>query len=44
MSEMVRRILVSVSAVFMVLGTLYGFGVIGERVEESSGEIGRAHV
>ena len=37
MSEMVRRILVSVSAVFMVLGTLYGFGVIGERVEESSG-------
>ncbi|RXW32583.1 tryptophan-rich sensory protein [Propioniciclava flava] len=37
MSATVRRVLVTISAVFMVLGTLYGFGVIGQRVEQSSG-------
>lgn len=37
MSDRVRQLLVTAAAVFMVLGTLFGFGVIGTRVEESSG-------
>jgi hypothetical protein len=37
MSDRVRQVAVTASAVFMVVGTLYGIGVIGTRVEESAG-------
>lgn len=37
MTDTSRRWWVTASAAFMVVGTLYGFGVLGERVEESSG-------
>lgn len=35
--DRIRQIVVTVSAIFMVFGTLLGIGVIGTRVEESSG-------
>ena len=38
MSDRVRQVVVTAAAVFMVVGTLFGIGVIGTR------EIGRAHV
>ena len=37
MSDRIRQVVVTASAVFMVVGTLFGIGVIGTRVEESSG-------
>ena len=37
MSDRVRQAVVSLAAVLMVAGTLFGFGVIGTRVEETSG-------
>jgi hypothetical protein len=37
MSDRTRQIVVTLSAVFMIVGTLFGTGVIGTRVEESSG-------
>jgi hypothetical protein len=37
MSDRVRQAVVTAAAVFMVIGTLFGIGVIGTRVEESSG-------
>jgi hypothetical protein len=37
MSDRIRQMVVTAAAVFMIVGTLYGFGVIGTRVEETSG-------
>lgn len=37
MNDRTRQIVVTLSAVFMIVGTLFGTGVIGTRVEESSG-------
>lgn len=37
MPDRLRPTLVTVAAVFMIVGTLFGIGVIGTRVEESSG-------
>ncbi len=37
MTDRTRQIIVTLSAVFMIVGTLFGTGVIGTRVEESSG-------
>jgi hypothetical protein len=37
MNDRTRQIIVTLSAVFMIVGTLFGTGVIGTRVEESSG-------
>ena len=37
MPDRVRQVLVTASAVFMVVGTLFGIGLIGTRVEESAG-------
>lgn len=37
MSDRIRQVVVTASAVFMVVGTLFGIGVIGTRVEESAG-------
>lgn len=37
MSDRIRQVMVTASAVFMVVGTLFGIGVIGTRVEESAG-------
>lgn len=37
MSDRTRQVVVSAAAVFMVVGTLFGTGVIGTRVEESAG-------
>lgn len=37
MSDRVRQWLVTAGAVFMIFGTLYGFGLIGTPVEQSSG-------
>jgi hypothetical protein len=37
MSDRVRQVVVTAAAVFMIVGTLFGIGVIGTRVEESSG-------
>ena len=37
MSDRIRQVAVTASAVFMVVGTLFGIGVIGTRVEESAG-------
>ena len=37
MSDRTRQIIVTLSAVFMIVGTLFGTGVIGTRVEEASG-------
>ncbi|MCA0296316.1 MAG: tryptophan-rich sensory protein [Actinobacteria bacterium] len=37
MTDRVRQLGVTASAVFMVVGTLFGIGVLGTRVEESSG-------
>ncbi|MHA6523625.1 TspO/MBR family protein [Tessaracoccus sp. G1721] len=36
-NDRVRQVVVTASAVFMIIGTLFGIGVIGTRVEESSG-------
>ncbi len=36
-TDRVRQIVVTLSAAFMIVGTLFGIGVIGTRVEESSG-------
>lgn len=35
--DRVRQVVVSLAAVFMIIGTLFGIGLIGTRVEESSG-------
>ncbi|WP_098461839.1 TspO/MBR family protein [Propionicimonas paludicola] len=35
--DRVRQVVVTLAAVFMIIGTLFGIGVIGTRVEESSG-------
>lgn len=37
MQDRFRQVVVTAAAVFMVIGTLFGIGVIGTRVEESSG-------
>lgn len=37
MSDRIRQIVVTASAVFMVIGTLFGIGLIGTRVEDSAG-------
>jgi hypothetical protein len=37
MSDRVRQVVVTVSAVFMVVGTLFGIGLIGTPVERSAG-------
>lgn len=37
MTDRVRQVVVTVSAVFMIVGTLFGIGVIGTRVEDSAG-------
>jgi hypothetical protein len=37
MSDRVRQWLVTAGAIFMIFGTLYGFGLIGTPVEQSSG-------
>ncbi|MBN9103985.1 MAG: hypothetical protein J0I14_03185 [Propionibacteriaceae bacterium] len=37
MQDRVRQVVVTVAAAFMVLGTLFGLGVFGSRVEESAG-------
>lgn len=37
MSDRVRQVVVTVSAVFMVVGTLFGIGLIGTPVESSAG-------
>lgn len=37
MGDRVRQVVVTASAVFMIVGTLFGFGVFGTRVEESAG-------
>lgn len=37
MNDRTRQIVVTLSAIFMIVGTLFGTGVIGTRVEESSG-------
>ena len=37
MSDRIRQSVVSLAAVLMVAGTLFGFGVIGTRVENTSG-------
>jgi hypothetical protein len=37
MPDRIRQATVTASAVFMVVGTLYGIGLIGTRVEESAG-------
>lgn len=36
-SDRARQLVTTASAVFMIIGTLFGIGVIGTRVEESSG-------
>jgi len=36
-SDLTRQIVVTASEIFCVVGTLFGIGVIGTRVEESSG-------
>lgn len=36
-NDRVRQVVISASAAFMIVGTLFGIGVIGTRVEESSG-------
>ncbi len=36
-SDLIRQVLVTASEIFCVVGTLFGVGVIGTRVEESSG-------
>lgn len=36
-NDRVRQVVTTASAVFMIVGTLFGIGVIGTRVEESSG-------
>ncbi len=36
-NDRVRQVVVTASAVFMVIGTLFGIGVLGTRVEESAG-------
>lgn len=37
MSDRIRQMVVTAAAIFMVVGTLFGIGLIGTRVEESSG-------
>lgn len=37
MQDRVRQIVVTAAAAFMVVGTLFGFGVLGTRVEDSAG-------
>jgi hypothetical protein len=37
MSDRMRQLLVTAGAIFMIFGTLYGFGLIGTPVEQSSG-------
>ena len=37
MNDRIRQVVVTAAAVFMVVGTLYGTGVIGTRVEDSAG-------
>ena len=37
MSDRMRQWLVTAGAIFMIFGTLYGFGLIGTPVEQSSG-------
>ncbi len=37
MSDRIRQVVVTASAVFMIVGTLFGIGVFGTRVEESAG-------
>jgi hypothetical protein len=37
MNDRTRQVVVSAAAVFMVVGTLFGIGVVGTRVEESAG-------
>lgn len=37
MSDRIRQVMVTASSVFMLVGTLFGIGVIGTRVEESAG-------
>jgi len=37
MSDRIRQLVVTLAAAFMVVGTLFGVGLIGTRVEESSG-------
>ena len=37
MSDRIRQALVTAGAVFMIFGTLYGFGLIGTPVEQSAG-------
>jgi hypothetical protein len=36
MSDRMRQWLVTAAAIFMIFGTLYGFGLIGTPVEQSS--------
>jgi len=36
-TDRIRQVVVTASAVFMIIGTLFGIGVIGTRVEESAG-------
>jgi hypothetical protein len=37
MQDRLRQLVVTAAAVFMVVGTLFGFGVLGTRVEDSAG-------
>lgn len=37
MQDRIRQVVVTAAAVFMVIGTLFGIGVFGTRVEESAG-------
>lgn len=37
MSDRIRQVVVTLAAAFMIVGTLFGIGLIGTRVEESSG-------
>ncbi|MBB1511321.1 tryptophan-rich sensory protein [Tessaracoccus sp. MC1627] len=36
-NDRIRQVVITASAVFMIIGTLFGIGVIGTRVEESAG-------
>lgn len=38
-SDLIRQVVVTASEIFCVVGTLFGIGVIGTRVEESSGGV-----
>ena len=36
-NDRIRQVVITASAIFMIVGTLFGIGVIGTRVEESAG-------